>query len=131
MRFCALQQFPLTSEKISITLNPSWPCGPEKTVNRQTSGGMSTMEPTRIAQQMIDFYQATFDNSFKAMTMLQEQNEKMVDMFLTQATWLPEEGKKALNDWINTCKKGRDDFKKAVDDNFKQAGSLFIGFNMG
>jgi hypothetical protein len=101
----------------------------KKTVYPQTAGGFYTMEPKQIAQQMIDFYKATFDNSFKAMTMLQEQNEKMVDMFLAQATWLPEEGKKALNDWINAYKKGRDDFKKTVDDSFKKVESFFAGVN--
>jgi len=89
------------------------------------------MEPTKIGQQMIEFYKATFDNSFKAMSMLHEQTEKMVDMFLSQATWLPEEGKKALTDWINTYKKGRDDFKKAVDDSFQKVESFFSGLDKG
>jgi polyhydroxyalkanoate synthesis regulator phasin len=89
------------------------------------------MEPKQIAQQMIDFYKATFDNSFKAMAMLQEQNEKMVDMFLAQATWLPEEGKKALGDWIKAYQKGRDDFKKTVDDSFKKVETFFAGVNKG
>jgi polyhydroxyalkanoate synthesis regulator phasin len=92
---------------------------------------LNTMEPKQIAQQMIDFYKATFDNSFKAMTMLQEQNEKMVDMFVAQASWLPEEGKKALNDWISAYKKGRDDFKKGVEESFNKVESFFAGFNKG
>jgi len=103
----------------------------KKIVYPQTSGGMNTMEPKQIAQQMIDFYKATFDNSFKAMTMLQEQNEKMVDMFVSQATWLPEEGRKALSDWINAYKKGRDDFKKTVDDSFQKVESSFADLNKG
>jgi hypothetical protein len=89
------------------------------------------METSQFAQRMIDFYQSAFDNSFKAMTMLQEQNEKMLNMFLAQATWVPEEGKKALTDWINTYKRSRDDFKKAVDDNFKKAGAFYSDFNRG
>ena len=84
------------------------------------------MEPAKIAQQMIDFYKATFENSFKAMAMIQEQNEKMVDTFLKQSPWLPEEGKKAINDWIETYKKGRDDFKRAVEEGFKNVES-FLG----
>lgn len=83
------------------------------------------MEPKQIAKQMIDFQKATFDNSFNAMGMVQEQAERMVNMSLVQATWLPEEGKKAIEDWIGAYKKGRDDFKKSVDDNFKKVEDFF------
>jgi hypothetical protein len=83
------------------------------------------MEPKQIAKQMIDFQKATFDNSFNAMGMVQEQAERMVNMSLSQATWLPEEGKKAIEDWIGAYKKGCEDFKKTVDDNFKKVEDFF------
>ncbi len=83
------------------------------------------MEQSKIAKQMIDFQKATFDNTFNAMTMLQDQTEKMVNMFLEQATWLPEQGKKALNEWVQAYKKGREDFKKAVDESFRKVEDFF------
>jgi len=83
------------------------------------------MEQSKIAKQMIDFQKATFDNTFNAMTMLQDQTEKMVNMFLEQATWLPEQGKKALNEWVQSFKKGREDFKKAVDESFRKVENFF------
>jgi len=83
------------------------------------------MDQNQIFKQMIDFNKATFDNSFSAMVMVQEQTEKMVDSFLGQASWLPEEGKKAINDWTGAYKKGCEDFKKTVDDNFKKVEDFF------
>ncbi len=83
------------------------------------------MEQSKIAKQMIDFQKATFDNTFNAMTMLQDQTEKMVNMFLEQATWLPDHGKKALNEWVQAFKKGREDFKKAVDESFRKVDDFF------
>jgi len=83
------------------------------------------MDPKQIAKQMIDFQKAALDNSFSAMSMVQEQAERMVNMSLTQATWLPEEGKKAIEDWIGAYKNGREDFKKTVDDNFKKVEDFF------
>jgi len=83
------------------------------------------MEQAKVAKQMINFYKATFDNTFNAIIMLQEQNERMVNMFLEQATWLPDQGKKALNDWVQSFKKGRDEFKKAVDESFKKVEDFF------
>jgi hypothetical protein len=83
------------------------------------------MEPLKMAKQMIDFNKATFDNSFSSMVLLQEQTEKMVNAFLDQATWLPEEGKKVLNEWVAAYKKGREEFKKMVDESYKKVDSYF------
>jgi uncharacterized coiled-coil DUF342 family protein len=83
------------------------------------------MEPLKMAKQMIDFNKATFDNSFSSMVLLQEQSEKMVKAFLDQATWLPEEGKKVLNEWVTAYKKGREEFKKMVDESYKKVDDYF------
>ena len=83
------------------------------------------MEPLKLAKQMIDFNKATFDNSFNTMVLLQEQTEKMVNAFLEQSTWLPEEGKKILNEWVAAYKKGREEFKKVVNEGYKKVDSYF------
>lgn len=83
------------------------------------------MEPKKMAKQMIDFYKSTFDNSFSAMLMLQEQMQRMSSMFIEQSTAMPEEGKKALNEWLKAYKKGCEEFKKGVDENFKRVESFF------
>ena len=83
------------------------------------------MDQNAMIKQMIQFNKATLDNSFNAIMMFQEQNEKMVNTFLEQAPWLPEEGKKVINDWVSACKKGCQDFKKNVDENFKKVEDFF------
>lgn len=83
------------------------------------------MEPLKLAKQMIDFNKATFDNTFSSMVLLQEQTEKMVNAFLDQASWLPEDGKKLLNEWVGAYKKGREEFKKVVDDSYKKVDDYF------
>jgi hypothetical protein len=83
------------------------------------------MDQNQILRQMITFNKTTFDNSFSAMAMLQEQTEKMVNSSLEQATWVPEEGKKVIKEWVNGYKKGCEDFKKAVDENFKRVEDFF------
>jgi polyhydroxyalkanoate synthesis regulator phasin len=87
---------------------------------------VNEMDQKVMLKQMVEFNKSTFDNSFKAMVMLQEQTEKMVNTMLGQATWLPEEGKKALKDWVKSYKKGRDDFKKLVDESFKKVEDFFV-----
>ena len=83
------------------------------------------MEPLKLAKQIIDFNKATFDNGFNAMVMLQEQMEKTQSSFLEQAAWFPAEGRKALGEWVATCKKGRENFKTVVDEGFTKVESYF------
>lgn len=85
------------------------------------------MEPNVMLKQMLDFNKTAFDNSFNAMLMIQEQNAKMVNTFLEQANWMPEEGKKLLRDWVDAYKKGCENFKKAADENYKKVDDYFAG----
>jgi hypothetical protein len=83
------------------------------------------MDSNQMLKQMLDFNKTAFDNSFNAMLTIQEQNEKMFNTFMEQATWMPDEGKKLINEWINAYKKGLDDFKKSADDNYKKVVDYF------
>lgn len=83
------------------------------------------MEPKQIAKQMVDFNKTAFDNSFEAMAVIQEQTEKLVTTMMQQTAFFPEEGKKLINDWIKTYKKGREEFKAAADENFKKVDTFF------
>lgn len=85
------------------------------------------MEPNLMLKQMLDFNKTAFDNSFNAMLMIQEQNAKMVNTFLEQANWMPEEGKKLLRDWVDAYKKGCENFKKTADENYKKVDDYFAG----
>jgi hypothetical protein len=83
------------------------------------------MDPKQIAKQMVDFNKTAFDNSFEAMSALQDQAEKMFSATMEQTSFFPAEGKKLINEWIRTYKKGREDFKAAADENFKKVEAYF------
>lgn len=85
------------------------------------------MDQKQLAMQMVQFNKAAFDNGFNAITMVFEQNEKMVNTLLDQAAWMPEDGKKAVNDWMTSCKSGCDDFKKTVDESYSKVETFFSG----
>jgi hypothetical protein len=84
------------------------------------------MDQTKIFRQMMEFNKTAFDNSFKTMVAMQDQTEKLVSGFLEKAPWFPAEGKKTLNDWVNACKKGRDDFKAATDNGYNKVTDYFV-----
>ncbi len=83
------------------------------------------MDSLKIAKQMIDFNKAAFNNTFNTMTALQEQTEKMVTGLMDKAPWLPEQGKKVVEDLSDSYKQGCENFKNCVDENFKRVESLF------
>src|SRR3989339_527054 len=82
------------------------------------------MDPKKMGKQMIDFYKTSFDNSFSAMMMLQEQMERMTGMYWGQMVNLPDEAKKGLTEWTKSYKKNCEDFKKMMDESFKKLESF-------
>ncbi len=78
------------------------------------------MEKQQAFKQMMEFNKAAFDNTFNAITLLQDQTERMLNLSLEQATMLPKEGKKVFTEWLKACTKGSETFKKAVDDSFQK-----------
>jgi hypothetical protein len=83
------------------------------------------MYPKQMTKQVIEFNKKAFDNTFDAMTALQDQVEKVMRMFLDQSPWFPEEGKKVIGEWVKAYQKGRNDFKEAVDTNYKKVEAFF------
>jgi hypothetical protein len=82
------------------------------------------MDLKKLGQEMIDFYKTTFDNSYNAIMMLQEQTERMTNMYWGQMVNLPQEAKKGLNEWTKSYNKNCEEFKKVVDDGFKNLESF-------
>lgn len=86
------------------------------------------MDPKQVVKQMIKFNKNAFDTTFDTMSTLQDQTEKMMTTYLNQTPLFPEEGKKAINDWLSAYKKGRADFRAVVDDNYKKVEGFFSGY---
>jgi polyhydroxyalkanoate synthesis regulator phasin len=83
------------------------------------------MDQKQIVKQMIEFNKTAFDNTFNAMAVLQDQTEKLIFHFLEKAPWFPTEGKKAIDEWVSACKKGREEFKKNANESYKKVTDYF------
>jgi hypothetical protein len=57
--------------------------------------------------------------------MLQDQAERMFNTMIEQTTWLPEESRRVIGEMVGAYKKGRTDFKGAIDENFVKMADLF------
>lgn len=83
------------------------------------------MDQKQLVMQLIQFNKTSFDNTFNALSMLQDQTERMTESFLEQASWLPQEGRNVINEWVKAFKKGREDFKSQVDQSFERVEAFF------
>lgn len=84
------------------------------------------MDQQKITQEMIKFNKSVLDNTFNALSTIQDQSAKMFTDFMDKANWLPDDGKKAINNWLAAYKKGRDDFKAATDEKYEKVANYFI-----
>ena len=78
-----------------------------------------------IFKQMMDYNQATFNSAFEAMIVVQDQFEGFAQTAIDQANWIPEDGRKAIQNCVDVYKTGRENYKEYIDDSFKKAGQLF------
>lgn len=83
------------------------------------------MDNKEMIKQAIDFHKKSFENCFSMMVTIQGQAEKLMKTFVDQTPGISDEGKKVMNQWKDACKKGIDDFKKAVDEGYARIEVFF------
>lgn len=82
------------------------------------------MEYTKITQQAIDFQKMSISSWQNAMTMVQEQATSAMNMMLGQNTWMPEDGRKAIQSWLGACQEEQERFKDYVDESFSSMAKI-------
>jgi gas vesicle protein len=83
------------------------------------------MDNKEMVKQAIDFHKQSFENCFSMMVTIQGQAEKLMKTFVDQTPGMSDEGKKVMNQWKDACKKGIDDFKKAIDEGYARVETFF------
>lgn len=76
------------------------------------------MEQLQVLKQMAQMNKMAFDNSFNMMMSAFEQNKLMLNTFLSQPSSLPEEGKKAIEEWLKSYREGCEGLKNLADDGY-------------
>jgi hypothetical protein len=76
------------------------------------------MEYTDITKKMLDYQKMTFDSWFNAVSLVQEQAASTMGMMLNQAAWIPEDGRNAIQGWVQISRDERNRLKSYVDMGF-------------
>ena len=73
-----------------------------------------------LTRKAVELHKTAFHNAYDAVVAVQEQAESTINALIKQTPWLPEEGRKVIELWGSQYKKGRDEFKTAVDEGYKK-----------
>ena len=76
------------------------------------------MDQFQTFKQMMQMNKMAFDNNYMMMMSTYEQNKLMLNTFLNQATGMPAEGRKAIEDWLQAYRKGCEELKKMTDEGY-------------
>jgi len=80
-----------------------------------------------IKETIIDTGKTAYNYSFDIINAVQEQSEKALNNVLDRATWINEEQRKAVDNWIGYVKDGQNNVKTVLDENFKTFERLMGG----
>jgi hypothetical protein len=87
-------------------------------------GSFKEFDAAKISRQALDFQKSAFDKTFDAMLKIQDQSSSMTASLIGGNKFLPEEGRKMLEEWSLSLRENQFEFKKKLDDNFSQFMSL-------
>jgi hypothetical protein len=76
------------------------------------------MEQKNFVKQMVDFNRMAFDNMYNTAVVVQDQTERFGGMLLDSAPFGGDQAKQMYRDSTELYRKGRDNFKKMMDEGF-------------
>ena len=76
------------------------------------------MEPLNVTRQMLAFQKQAVNNFQSMWDFTQTQTSTTVDQLMDQAPWIPQESRKALENWRTLMKQERERYSAYVDQCF-------------
>ena len=77
------------------------------------------METNLIAKQTLQIYHAALIQTLDAALAAQDQSQKTLETLLEQSSVVPQEGKRAINDWLEACRQQTTAMKNVIDEGFR------------
>jgi hypothetical protein len=77
------------------------------------------METNLIAKQTLQIYHAALMQTLDAALTAQDHSQKTLETLLDQSPAVPREGKRAISDWLEACRKQTMAMKSVIDEGFR------------
>ena len=76
------------------------------------------METNLIAKQTLQIYHAALTQTLDATLAAQDHTQKTMETLLDQSPVIPQEGKRAISDWLEACRHQTQAVKTVIDEGF-------------
>jgi hypothetical protein len=83
------------------------------------------MENTEFAQRIVELNRTATENTWHAMTLWQDQTERITRAVLENSHNMAEEGQRVVEEWVKEYKRGRTAARKTMENNYQQIQDLF------
>jgi polyhydroxyalkanoate synthesis regulator phasin len=83
------------------------------------------MQAREMTQQVIELQKHMVDNWDEALALVENQAEASVNWMIDTATWMPEEGRKAVAQWMTIAKEERGRLKAQLDQGLSTVEQIF------
>ncbi len=83
------------------------------------------MENIAFAQQIIGINRTAMENTWKVLSLAQDQTERATRAILEQGNKVAAEGQRVINEWVDEYKRGQAAVKKAVEENHALLEGMF------
>ena len=94
----------------------------------RTASDPTAARAAKLAINLIDFEKTTFDSAATLFAALNDRSEKAVCRAVSNASWMPKEGQKLVEEWQRTLRNSLKDFTKSVDKSFDLLSNYLARF---
>jgi len=94
-------------------------------IDNYTESMQKILDQHKIAQVIFTLSENYWQITMEALSTLQTHNEKMLNTLINQGVITYQEGKDVLQEWMSQTRKAREQFQKAMEDNWKIPGIIF------
>jgi hypothetical protein len=84
------------------------------------------METNQMTKEILDFQKDVISQWYDVMTSMQEQSAASLKTVLDLSSWMPDEGRRLLLNWVDACQKGCDDYKELVADSLSGLEKVLV-----
>jgi len=77
------------------------------------------MKQNLIAKQTLHLCHAALTQTLDAAITVQDQSQKTLEILLDQSPVVPQEGKRAINDWLEACRHQTEAVKSVIAEGFR------------
>ena len=90
----------------------------------ETTTGFAGFDTKNVSENFLKMMKYSLDTSFDSLTKIQEFNDKIVNDIIITSRQIQANAEKIMSEWSENSKKGLDEYRKVVENGFKQAEEL-------